>query len=101
MAGYYARIIRRTPTTQSYFDEGDTTSLAVGWTHGCLSCSRRRPVTAEKLADHIEELEDELRSARELLAEMAPERRSSSPSLVQRVKAALASAFGRGLEATA
>lgn len=71
MAGYYARIVRRAPTgSSSCFDEGDTTSLAVGWTHGCLRCAQKRTVTADELEWHIECLESELEAARELLEDM-------------------------------
>ncbi len=75
MAGYFSRIIVRAPGTRSYFPEDDETSLAMGWTHGCLSCARRKPVTVDRLEQHIEELEQELREARELLVGLAGEGR--------------------------
>ena len=80
MAGYYAHIVKRTPTgSNSCFEEGDTTSLAVGWTQGCLRCAQKRAVTADNLELHIECLEDELQAARELLEEM--KRRGQEGSL--------------------
>jgi hypothetical protein len=70
MAGYYARIIPRGPHTRSYFPEDDDTSMAVGWTHGCLSCARKVSITIDNLERHIEELEDDLRLAKDLLLKM-------------------------------